>query len=228
MTAPDPGQPTRTGPLIDLTDATVHVRDPQPACILGPISLTVEALERVAVIGPSGAGKSTLVSVLGGMGRISSGRYRFGGDDLTTASTRALCRFRADKIGFLFQHAHLIEDRTVAENVALGLSATPQTTRTVPETLHNVGIERLAQRRARHLSGGERHRVALARALVKQPTLLIADEPTGSLDRSTGTRILDLLEAVTDDGTTLLLVTHDPEAAARADRTLRIVDGTLQ
>ncbi len=216
------------GPLVDLHDATVEVTDPHPACILGPITLAINAQERVAVVGPSGAGKSTLVSVLGGMTPINTGTYQFAGTDLAAANPRHLARFRAERIGFLFQHAHLIEDRTVSENVALGLSATAHPTQTVPEILELVGIAHLAERPARYLSGGERHRVALARALVKQPALLIADEPTGSLDQDTGRHILDLLTAVPDKGTTLLLVTHDPNAAARADRALRLVDGALQ
>lgn len=217
-----------TNPLIELTEVTYDVALPRPKRILGPLSLTVDTGEKVAIVGPSGAGKSTLVSILGAMTPLGTGRYRFGDHDLTRSTSRALARFRAQYIGFLFQHAHLLDARTVGDNVALGLSATRHPGQTVAAVLDAVGINHLADRPARYLSGGERHRVALARALVKEPVLLIADEPTGSLDQRTGRHILDLLTSVTSTGTTLLIVTHDQAAAERTDRTLRIVDGTLR
>ncbi|MGN6695000.1 MAG: ABC transporter ATP-binding protein [Aquihabitans sp.] len=215
--------------LIELEQVTVTVGAPSPATILGPITLQVRAGESVAVVGPSGSGKSTLVSVLGGMLPPSAGSYRFDGAELPN-SPGALARFRASRVGFVFQAAHLLEDRSAIENVELALTAPAR--RAVAsdgprQALAAAGVAHLAHRSARVLSGGERQRVALARAVVARPPLVIADEPTGALDRANGERVLDLLMEVPRSGASLVLVTHDPEAAARADRSIRIVDGQI-
>jgi putative ABC transport system ATP-binding protein len=201
------------------------------ARILGPVDLRVHRGESLAIIGPSGAGKSSLVLVVGGMVRPTQGTYRFDGLDLSAQSRRGLAAFRAAEIGFVFQAAHLVDDRTALENVALGLSAMGLRARDersrATAQLAEVGIAHLAGRSAKLLSGGERQRVALARALVKGPSVVIADEPTGNLDRRSGRKVLDLLCALPRQGITLLLVTHDREAAERAERTLTIVDGQI-
>lgn len=215
--------------LVDLDAVEVQVRAPVPTTILGPLALRVERGESVAVVGPSGAGKSTLVSVLGGMLPITSGSYRFDGEDLPTTGGR-LARFRAGKVGFVFQAANLLEERTAAENVELALTVPGHRHRPATDgsdALDAVGVGHLADRPARVLSGGERQRVAVARALVRRPLLLIADEPTGSLDRASGSMVLDLLFARREPGSSLVLVTHDHEAASRADRRVQIIDGTI-
>jgi ABC-type lipoprotein export system ATPase subunit len=216
-------------PLVELRGLTVDVTDPAPASLLGPLDLDIATGESVAIVGPSGAGKSTLVSVVGGMLAATSGSYRFAGEPLATSS-RDLAQFRATRIGFVFQAAHLVEDRTALENVELALTvagrrATPM--QIAEDALAAVGVGHLLHRQARLLSGGERHRVALARAIVRSPPLLIADEPTGALDRRSGSKVLDVLLGLSTAGTAVLLVTHDPHAARRADRIVRIVDGLL-
>jgi putative ABC transport system ATP-binding protein len=215
--------------LVELEGVTVSVTSPSPATLLGPIDLTVDSGESVAVVGPSGAGKSTLVSVHRGMLPVSDGAYRFRGEALPM-SQRHLARFRATGVGFVFQAAHLLDDRTALENVELALTVSDH--RSTPVTaalgaLTAAGVEHLAERPARVLSGGERQRVAVARALVREPALLIADEPTGSLDQVNGAKILDLLLELPRHGAALVLVTHDPAAAKRAQRMVRIVDGQL-
>ena len=217
--------------LVELDRVELAVESPVPTHILGPVDLRVAAGESVAVVGPSGAGKSSLMHVVGAMVPPTRGSYRFAGMDVGSRPRRALAALRARSIGFVFQAAHLIEERTVLENVLLGLPTGPRRAdgprRRALSVLADVGIAGLAHRRAKLLSGGERQRVAVARALVKDPALVIADEPTGSLDRRTGHAVLDLLAGLPDRGVTLLLVTHDPAAAARAGRTLTMVDGRL-
>jgi putative ABC transport system ATP-binding protein len=215
--------------LVQLQAVCVAVPGPPALTILGPLDLDVEQGESLAVVGRSGAGKSTLVSVLGGMLSATAGSYRFDGAALPS-SARRLAQFRADHIGFVFQAPHLIEERSALENVELALSLPRH--RAAPASrsraaLEAAGVGHLADRPARVLSGGERQRVAIARALVREPSLLIADEPTGSLDRTNGATVLDLLFSIPERGATLVLVTHDPDAASRADRQVQIVDGRV-
>jgi putative ABC transport system ATP-binding protein len=218
-------------PQITLDQVVLHATKPLATRILGPVDLRVYRGESLAIVGPSGAGKSSLVLVVGGMVRPTRGTYLFDGLDLSAQSRRGLAAFRAAEIGFVFQAAHLVDDRTAVENVALGLSSMGLRAREersrARAQLAEVGIEHLAGRPAKLLSGGERQRVALARALVKGPSVVIADEPTGNLDRRSGGKVLDLLCALPQRGMTLLLVTHDREAAERAERTLTIVDGQI-
>lgn len=215
--------------LVELEAVEVSVRAPSLATILGPLDLRVDRGESLAVVGPSGAGKSTLVSVLGGMLPATSGTYRFDGQTLPS-SPRWLAAFRSNQVGFVFQAAHLIEDRTALENVELALTVKPhrhEPSSRAREALDVAGVGHLAGRPARVLSGGERQRVAVARALVRDPLLLIADEPTGSLDSANGATVLDLLLGFPKRGAALVLVTHDASAAARADRRVQIVDGSV-
>lgn len=217
-------------PLIHMRDVGFEVHGGAPARILHPFDLTVRAGASLAVVGPSGAGKSTLASILGTLLRPSEGSYELDGTDITRWTSRRLAYLRRDTVGFVFQHAHLIDERSTLQNVGLGLPPSDPRSRKIREavsrqTLAAVGLGAMADRGANTLSGGERQRAAIARALVKQPRLLIADEPTGSLDQATGKQILDLLYGARSDQTALVVVTHDVRAADRADRVITVVDG---
>lgn len=220
------------GPLIELDGIELVVTAPVPTRILHPISLTVERGTSLAIIGPSGAGKTSLMTIIGLLQRPSAGSYRFGGTDISGLGRRAGARLRREHLGYVFQNANLIDERSAAENVELAfvggrLSALERRQRSVG-ALEAVGLAPIADREAGLLSGGERQRVAVARALVKEPGLVLADEPTGALDRSTGAAVLQVLfDLAEQSGVTLLLVTHDQGAAAMAARTMSIVDGRI-
>ncbi len=220
-----------TTPLIRLRGIGLSVTRPVPTRILQPCSLDIHAGTSTALVGPSGAGKTTLASIIGALQPASEGSYRHAGQEIVGMNHRAGADFRARNVGFVFQHAQLIEDRCALDNVMLGLTHEdlPRVRRAeeARQALCAVGLAELAQRRAALLSGGERQRVAIARALVKQPGLVIADEPTGALDQQTGAAILDLVLGLTRIGVTVLIVTHDMRAAALADQTVRIIDGHL-
>lgn len=198
---------------------------------LDDVSLTINAGEYVAIMGPSGSGKSTLLHVLGLLDRPTGGIYRLAGTDVTTMSEAELARFRAEKIGFVFQFFHLLARFTAAENVELPLmlSGVPAAQRRakVRDVLRAVGLEDRAHHRPDQLSGGQRQRVAIARAAVTEPALLLADEPTGNLDRASGADVSQLLESLNARGITLVIVTHDQEMGQRARRRLRMVDGHI-
>jgi ABC-type lipoprotein export system ATPase subunit len=220
------------GPLVELRGVGLEVAAPVRTRILHPLDLEIDQGAVIALVGPSGAGKTTLASLIGALQEPSEGVYRFDGADVTGMSRRESARFRAIEVGFVFQHAHLIEERSAIANVELGLTA-PTVSRAAStalglEALAWVGLADLAERRSAYLSGGERHRVAIARALVKSPRLIIADEPTAALDQENGRIVLDLLARATDRGATVVLVTHDLRAAERADRVWEILDGRLR
>lgn len=198
---------------------------------LRPLTVAIEAGEYVAVMGPSGSGKSTLLNLLGLLDRPNAGRYRLEGRDVTTLSADEQAAVRSARIGFVFQSFHLVPRLTAAENIALPLmlAGVPPAQRhaRVTRALQDFGLEARAGHRPDELSGGQRQRVAIARATIMQPALLLADEPTGNLDRSTGQEVTALLEALNAAGTTLIVVTHDPVMGARARRQLRMEDGLL-
>ena len=216
--------------LVDLNDVGLEVARPVRARILHPISLRIERGSSAAVVGPSGAGKTTLASIIGALQPASEGSYRFGSALVDNTDPTRRAHFRRDHIGFVFQNAHLIDERDALANVVLGVvdpTCDPRRAENrARDALAAVGLgPAVAQRRAALLSGGERQRVALARAIVKRPDLVIADEPTGSLDQANGQAILELLLSL---DATVLLVTHDSSAAARADETFTIIDGKLR
>ena len=195
------------------------------------VDLTVRAGELCAIVGPSGSGKSTLLHIMGTLERPTSGVIRIAGVDAGAASERELAALRARQIGFVFQQFHLLEADSARENVANGLlyAGVPasERRRLASEALAEVGLaEREGQVSAR-LSGGERQRVAIARALVSRPAIVLADEPTGNLDTETGAGIVDLLKALNEQGTTVLVITHDRELAGRLPRTVELRDGQL-
>ena len=217
--------------MIELVD--VHLTLPSaagPVAILRGADLVVEAGTSVSVVGPSGSGKSSLMAIVGGIERPSSGRVSVDGIDLGTLDEDGLALFRRDRIGILFQSFHLIPTMTALENVSLPLelAGDRQAFATARGLLDEVGLGHRVTHFPGQLSGGEQQRVALARALVNRPRLLLADEPTGNLDGSTGKQVMDLLfELARAHGTTLILITHDMGLAERCDRVLRIADGLL-
>lgn len=202
-----------------------------PVEALGDIDLTVSDGEFVAVVGPSGSGKSTLLNVLGLLDSPTAGQYMLDGLDTTTAGQRRRARLRASRIGFVFQSFQLLSHLSVLENVSLGglylgMSARSRTLR-AEQLLERVGLGHRRHARPTTLSGGERQRAAIARALVAGPSLLLADEPTGNLDTASAASVLELFEELHADGATIVMITHDPGIAARAGRSMRIVDGRL-
>jgi putative ABC transport system ATP-binding protein len=203
----------------------------RPVHALREVTLSIAAGEYVAVMGPSGSGKSTLLSLLGGLDRPTAGSYRFEGREVSSLSDDELSRLRRDRIGFVFQSFHLVPRMTALENVALplvlaGVPATERLSR-ASEALESVGLSPRSDHRPDQLSGGEKQRVCLARAVVARPGLVLADEPTGNLDSASGNEIVALLERLHAGGITLLVVTHDPGIGARAPRKVRLADGRV-
>jgi ABC-type lipoprotein export system ATPase subunit len=196
--------------------------------VLDGVTLTVEAGELVAILGPSGSGKSTLLHLLGGLDRPDSGTIRLAGELLTGRGDRDLARLRLRHIGFVFQQFQLIEECSGRENVLLPtrLPGAPSGgARRARRLIEELGVGHVADHLPHELSGGEQQRFALARSLVNDPELILADEPTGSLDGPNGVAVLELLRGLRDRA--VVIVTHDPEAAAIADRVLAVQDGRL-
>jgi len=195
------------------------------------VDLDVASGETVAVMGPSGCGKSTLLHLLGGLDRASGGELWLDGQRIDQLGERALARLRRDKIGFIFQAFHLMDELTAAENVELpallaGRSAR-SARRRAAELLDRVGLADRAGHLPSQLSGGQRQRVAIARALVSDPQLVLADEPTGNLDSQATVEVLRMFEDLHSSGQTLLVVTHDSRIAATADRLISMRDGAF-
>ncbi len=201
-----------------------------PVNILRGVNLSVKSGETISIVGPSGAGKTTLLMALSGLERPSSGQVRISGTDLTTISEDDLARFRRRHVGIVFQSFHLVPTMTALENVALPLEFAAATD---PAGQARIALEKTGLGDRLHhfpgeLSGGEQQRVALARAFVANPSLLLADEPTGNLDRETGAMVMDLLfDLQQEHGTTLVLVTHDESLASRCHRSIQMIDGRI-
>lgn len=195
------------------------------------VSVTVQSGEMVAVMGPSGSGKSTLLSLLGCLDRPSGGVYELDGQEVTRLSDDELATVRARRIGFVFQSFHLMPRASALENVELPLiyADVPTTLRVglATRALARVGLAERLDHRPAELSGGEQQRVAIARALVNEPRLVLADEPTGALDSRTGREVLNLFEELNLAGITVVLVTHEPAVARRAERVVRLRDGRI-
>lgn len=187
--------------------------------------------ESVAIMGRSGSGKSTLLQILGLLDRPTDGRYHLGGADVSRLSLRERAAIRANDVGFVFQTFHLLDDLSVLENVeapfAYRKTSRTEVRRLATAALDRVGLSARADHRPNELSGGEMQRTAIARAVAGGPRLLLADEPTGNLDEETGEEILGLLSELSGAGTTLVIVTHDPEVAGRMGRTLVMKSGVL-
>ena len=199
---------------------------------LAGVNLRIDSGEYVAVMGPSGSGKSTLLNLLGLLDRPDAGSYRLENRDVTTLTADKQAKVRSTRIGFVFQSFHLVPRLTAAENIALPMTlagiAPAERERRVTLALQSFGLEHRADHKPDQLSGGQRQRVAIARATIMQPPLILADEPTGNLDRHTGEEVVNLLEALNAQGVTLVVVTHDPGMGERARRRLVMEDGRLK
>jgi len=198
---------------------------------LDTINLEVNTGEFIAIMGPSGCGKSTLLNVMGMLDSPDSGRYSFLDEDVAGYNERKLADIRKQNIGFIFQSFNLVDELTVAENVILPLlyQKVPAAERDqrVQAVLERVGIAHRANHRPQQLSGGQQQRVAVARAVVNTPKLILADEPTGNLDTTNGEEVLELLNQLNGDGTTIVMVTHDPGHADHASRVVHMLDGRV-
>jgi len=206
------------------------VGDQQVAALRG-IDLNIAAGDYVSIMGPSGSGKSTLLNLIGLLDRPSSGTYKLDGGNVTALNDEQQARVRSEKIGFVFQSFHLVPRLTAAMNIELplilaGIPVAERKARVV-QLLENYGLTDRADHRPDQLSGGQRQRVAIARATSMHPTVLLADEPTGNLDQSTGKEVMNLLEQLVAQKVTLILVTHDPVIGGRATRQLHMVDGEI-
>ena len=230
---PPPEETISPTPLLELRGITKGYGAGAPE-VLKRVDLTVARGESIAVLGPSGCGKSTLLNIIGTLDFPSAGQALLDGVDLSTLNEREAARVRNRRIGFVFQLHHLLPQCTVLENVLIPTLADPGA-RPGPEIFHRA--ERLLQRvglasrsghRPGQLSGGERQRVAVVRALINEPELLLADEPTGSLDHASAESLADLLAALNGDGLTLMVVTHSSELARRMGRIFQIRDGILE
>ena len=206
-----------------LGDSQVHA--------LRNVNLNITPGEYIAVMGPSGSGKSTLLNLLGLLDRPDAGIYQLEGRDVTTLNQDEQAKVRSERIGFIFQSFHLVPRLTAAANIELplvlaGMPAADRAKR-VSQALKEYGLIERSQHRPNELSGGQRQRVAIARATILRPAVLLADEPTGNLDRVTGEEVIRLLEVLNAQGMTLIIVTHDPVLGARARRQIRMEDGRV-
>ena len=222
-----------TPPLIRIRDLSkAYRRGGLDIPVLLDIQLEVQAGEFIALMGPSGSGKSTLLNLIAGIDEPSSGSIEIGGVDIASLSEGELADWRAQNVGFIFQFYNLLPVLTAFENVELPLLLSPlgasERRERVDSVLAMVGLTDRADHYPNELSGGQQQRVAIARALVSDPQLIVADEPTGDLDRATGEEVLQLMDALVRDlGKTIVMVTHDPKAASRAQRMVHLEKGVL-
>jgi putative ABC transport system ATP-binding protein len=197
---------------------------------LAGIDLAIAEGEFVAIMGPSGCGKSTLLNTLGTIDRPTSGRYLFGERDLAQLPESDLAQFRAASLGFVFQSFNLIDELTIEENVALGLAYRKDVTdrkARVAAAMDRTGIAHRARHFPHQLSGGQQQRAAIARAIVGDPKLILADEPTGNLDTANGEQVMNILTTLNDSGSTIVMVTHSPSHADMAKRRIDMLDGRI-
>ena len=220
-------------PILKLTDICKdYQQGKEPVRVLKNINLTVERGEYLAIMGPSGSGKTTLMNIIGCLDVPTSGTYELDGKDLHNLSDNDLAEIRNKHLGFVFQSFHLMPKMDALENVALpllyaGVSVKERRERAA-EALRSVGLEDRIHFMPNQLSGGQCQRVAIARAMVGKPDLLLADEPTGALDTKSGLQIMEIFRRLSEEGMTILMITHAPEIAANAKKTYHILDGELR
>jgi len=218
--------------LIELSDIQrLYRSDEVETTALHDIDLTIEAGEFLAIMGPSGCGKSTLLNILGTIDRPTSGTYRFGTQDLTTLGEADLAQFRRENLGYVFQSFNLIDEMTIEENIELALiyRKMPRSERRarVAAAMDRVSIGHRARHYPSQLSGGQQQRAAIARAIVGEPRLILADEPTGNLDTENGAHVMEILQRLNEEGATIVMVTHSPSHADLARRRTDMLDGQI-
>jgi putative ABC transport system ATP-binding protein len=208
-----------------------YISDEVETTALHDIDLSVAPGEFLAIMGPSGCGKSTLLNTLGTVDRPTGGRYLFGERDLARLNEAELARFRAETLGFVFQSFNLIDELTIQENVELGLAYRKDKAgnrrERVAAAMDRVGISHRARHFPHQLSGGQQQRAAIARAIVGDPKLILADEPTGNLDTENGAQVMDILQSLNTEGATVVMVTHSPAHADLARRRIDMLDGRI-
>ena len=216
------------GKIIELKDVKkTYVIGEQQFNALDGVDLEIDQGEFVVILGPSGAGKSTLLNLLGGMDKVTSGSIFVGDNEISKYTDKELTRYRANEVGFIFQFYNIMPTLTVEENVNLIKDVT-NTSKDAKEVLDSVGLLKHANKFPQELSGGEQQRVSIARAIMKNPKVLLCDEPTGALDSKTGVEVLKLLRTQADNDTTVIIVTHNSLIAEIADRVIHIKNGKVE
>lgn len=218
-------------PVVRVDGLSMTYPGPPEVTALQPCSFIIDPGDYVAITGPSGSGKTTLLSLLGLLDTPTAGVYELDGVDVAQLSDKQRAGVRARRIGFVFQAFHLVGYRTVIDNVELGLLyhglSRKERRRRALEVIEHVGLAGRQHGLCSQLSGGEKQRVAIARTLIREPSLVLCDEPTGNLDTATGHQVLELIEQVHTDGLTIVMITHDPSVAERAHRDLAVRDGVV-